>query len=111
VFVAQDDSGRVLGWASLSTFRASSGYRFTCEVSVYVVREARRRGVARRLIEQLHVSARELGLQALVAVIDTENAASVRLFEWFGYVEVGRLNDIGRKFGQWRSEVFLLKYV
>lgn len=37
--------------------------------------------------------------------------ASIRLFESFGYVEVGRLDDIGRKFDQWRSEVFLLKRV
>jgi len=111
VFVACDDDGRRLGWASLSTFRAASGYRFTCEVSVYVAREMHRRGIARRLIEQLHESARALGLRALIAVIDTENAASIRLFESFGYEEAGRLKEIGRKFEQWRSEVFLLKHV
>jgi phosphinothricin acetyltransferase len=111
VLVACDDAGRVVGWASLSTFRASSGYRFTCEVSVYVAREAHRRGIGRRLVERLHERASEMGLQALVAVIDCENTASIGLFESLGYVEVGRMRDIGRKFGAWRSEVFLLRYV
>src|SRR5512146_2433810 len=36
---------RVLGWASLSTFRPASGYRFTLEASVYVARDAQRGGL------------------------------------------------------------------
>lgn len=110
VFVAHDVDGTVIGWASLSTFRPSSGYRFTCEVSVYVAREMHRRGIARQLLERLHDSARALGLKALVAVIDTENSASIRLFESLGYAEAGRLSNVGRKFDRWRSEVFLLKH-
>ena len=100
---------RVVGWASLSTFRPASGYRFTCEVSVYVARDAQRQGVGRRLISALHDRARPLGLHALVAVIDAEHTASIGLFRSFGYSEAGRLEEIGRKFGEWRSEVFLLK--
>lgn len=109
VIVACDDADTVVGWASLSTFRPANGYRFTCEVSVYVAREAHRRGIASRLVGRLHDCARDMGLKALVAVIDSENAASIRLFASRGYVEVGRMNDIGRKFDRWRSEVFLLK--
>lgn len=108
--VATDpQDGRVVGWASLSTFRPPSGYRFTCEVSVYVARDAQRQGVGRRLISTLHARAKPLGLHSLVAVIDAENTASMGLFRSFGYSEAGRLDEIGRKFGEWRSEVFLLK--
>lgn len=108
--VATDpQDGRVVGWASLSTFRPASGYRFTCEVSVYVARDAQRQGVGRRLIAALHDRAKPLGLHSLVAVIDAEHTASIGLFRSFGYSEAGRLEEIGRKFGEWRSEVFLLK--
>lgn len=110
--VATDpQNGRVVGWASLSTFRPASGYRFTCEVSVYVSRDAQRQGVGRRLISALHDRAKPLGLHALVAVIDADHAASIGLFRSFGYSEAGRLDEIGRKFGEWRSEVFLLKHL
>lgn len=100
---------RVIGWASLSTFRPASGYRFALEASVYVAREAQRRGVGRKLIAELHDRARPAEVHAIIAVIDADNDASIGLFRSFGYAEAGRLDEIGRKFGIWRSEVFLLK--
>jgi L-amino acid N-acyltransferase YncA len=106
--VAESD-GTVVAWASLSTFRSASGYRFTAEVSVYVDPRWQRQGHAARLVHELEDRARGLELHALLAVIDAENAASVRLFMNRGYSEVGRFPEVGRKFGQWRSEVFLLK--
>jgi L-amino acid N-acyltransferase len=106
---ATDD--RVVGWGSLSTFRPATGYRFTLEASVYVARDAQRRGIGRRLIAELHERACAAGLQAIVAVIDAENAGSIALFRSLGYAEVGRLEAIGRKFGMWRDEVFLLKRI
>ena len=102
---------RVLGWASLSTFRPSSGYRFCTEASVYVARDAQRRGIGRRLVVALHERAKPAGFHAVLAVIDAENAASIHLFRSLGYLEAGRLDGIGRKFGAWRDEVFLLKHI
>ncbi len=111
VIVATDETvdGRVVGWASLSSFRAGSGYRFTCEVSVYVARDMHRRGVGRRLIAEVHQRAKSLDIRAVVAVIDVDHTSSIELFRSFGYSEAGRLTDVGRKFGEWRSEVFMLK--
>jgi len=99
----------VVGWASLSRFRAASGYRFTAEVSVYVAATHRSHGVARRLVASLEQSARPRAIRSLIAVVDCANEPSIRLFRRFGYAEAGRLKDIGRKFGEWRSEVFLVK--
>jgi len=111
VIVATDVAGRVVGWASLSSFRSGSGYRFTCEVSVYVGRDMHRRGVGRRLIAELHERARSLGIRAVVAAIDVDHTSSIELFRSFGYSEAGRLNDVGWKFGEWRSEVFMLNHL
>jgi L-amino acid N-acyltransferase len=113
VVVATDGTvgGRVVGWASLSSFRAGSGYRFTCEVSIYVARDMHRRGIGRRLITELHERARALGIRAVVAAIDVDHTSSIELFRSFGYREAGRLNNVGWKFGEWRSEVFLLKHL
>lgn len=108
VIVAERE-GKVVGWASLSAFRASSGYRFAAEVSVYVAGEARGRGIGRAMVETLENAARQHGIRALVAVVDCANESSVRLFRRLGFAEAGRLDDIGLKFGEWRSEFFLLK--
>jgi len=111
IVATSSTDGRVIGWASLSTFRPSSGYRFTLEASVYVARDAQRRGIGRGLIAALHDRAEPAGVHAVVAVIDAENTPSIDLFHSFGYADVGRLDGIGRKFGMWRDEVFLLKHL
>jgi len=111
VFVAHvpDDSARVVGWSSLSTFRGRDGYLFTAEVSVYVHPSAQRRGVAAQLVHAAEIAGRARGLHALVAVIDVAHTASISLFSRAGYQERGRLQEIGWKFGQRRDEVFMVK--
>ena len=113
VFVATDSGGAtdVLGWASLSPYRAASGYRFTLEASVYVARHAHRRGIGRRLLAALDDAAGTRGVHAIVASIDSENMPSVALFERFGYFEAARLTEVGRKFEQWRTQLLFLKRV
>ena len=103
------ESDSVIGWASLSVYRPASGYRFTREASVHVAERARRRGVARALIEALIGLARERGVHAIVASIDSENAPSVALFTRAGFREVARLPEVGLKFGAWRTQLLLLR--
>jgi L-amino acid N-acyltransferase len=113
VLVAVDagQPGEVIGWGSLSPYRASSGYRFTAEVSVYVAPAAHRCGVGTRLVTELIDRAQAIGMHALVASIDAGNAPSVALFERLGFVECARLPEVGRKFGEWRTQVLLHRRV
>ena len=111
VVVATDpgDAAEFLGWASLSPYRAASGYRFTLEASVYVAQTSHRRGIGRQLLATLDDAARARGVHAVVASIDSENAPSIALINQFGDVEAARLTDVGRKFDQWRTQLLLLK--
>jgi phosphinothricin acetyltransferase len=109
VIVAHGDDGQRLGWASLSPYRPSSGYRFTVEASVYVDSRFQRRGVAGALLSSLEDRARASEKHVIVASIDSENAASIALFERCGYGEVARLPEVGRKFGRWRTQILLSK--
>jgi len=104
VATSANEPDQILGYASLSSYRPSSGYRFTGEVSVYVAPFAQRRGIGRRLLSSLGDDGRARGLHALVASIDSENTPSIVLFERCGYAEVARLPEVGRKFGQWRTQ-------
>lgn len=104
-----DDDSRVLGWASLSMYRPSSGYQLTTEVSVYVAPSAQRRGIGRQLLSRLCSDARDGGKHAIVASIDSENAPSIGLFASEGFREVGRLDDVGRKFSAWRTQLLFLR--
>ena len=110
VIVAEQlETPRVIGWAALSPYRASSGYRFSAEASVYVAPAAHRRGIGARLLAELLERATERGLHAVIASIDAENLGSVALFEQFGFVERARLPEVGRKFGEWRTQLLLAR--
>ena len=99
--VAEDEAGRVLGYASLSPYNPKSGYATTAEVSVYVHRDWRGHGVGRELLLALEDQARERGFRALIALVTSGNAASQRLHEHHGFTVVGTLRHVARKFDTW----------
>jgi phosphinothricin acetyltransferase len=107
VFVAEDADGRVAGWSSLSQFRTRIGYRFTAEDSVYIAAGQRGRGIGTALMPPLIASARSMGLRAVIAAVDADNAASLRLHEKFGFERVACLKQVGFKFGRWLDVVYL----
>ena len=100
VLAAVDDSG-LIGFASFGDFRAFDGYRFTVEHSVYVRSDARRMGAARALMQGLVAEARALGKHALVGAVESGNTASLALHSALGFAEVGRMPQVGAKFGRW----------
>jgi L-amino acid N-acyltransferase len=107
VLVAVDAAGGVLGYASFGDFRARDGYRHTVEHSVYVDTAQRRRGIGRALLEALIVRARQLGLHAMIGGIEAGNEVSLQLHRQLGFVETGRLPQVGTKFGRWLDLVFM----
>jgi L-amino acid N-acyltransferase len=100
VFVAVDD-GDVIGFASYAQWRSRCGYRHTVEDSVYLAASHRGRGIGRTLLVRLIEHARSAGHHVMLADIESGNTASVRLHESLGFVEAGRLRQIGRKFDRW----------
>lgn len=106
VLVAEE-AGAVLGWAALNPHREKPGYLRTVENSVYIAEKARGRGVGRMLLAALVQEARRLHLHVILAGVDAENEASLRLHQRFGFVEAGRFRQVGWKFGRWLDVVYL----
>lgn len=107
IFVALDDAGTVAGWSALNPFHARMGYRFTAENSVYVAAESRGRGVGKLLLAPLIDGAKARGLHAIIAAIDAQNEASIRLHAGFGFEQVGHFKQTGFKFGRWLDVVYM----
>ena len=107
VFVAQNGEGGVVGWSSLSKFRPRVGYRFTGEDSIYVAADQRGRGIGKLLMPPLIEGARQLGLHAIMAGIDAEGQASLRLHAGFGFQPVAHLKQVGNKFGRWLDVIYM----
>ncbi|MNT67113.1 N-acyltransferase YncA [compost metagenome] len=43
----------------------------------------------------------------MVAGIESENVASIRLHEQLGFTETGRMREVGTKFGRWLDLTFM----
>jgi len=100
VIVAVDDSGLV-GYASYAQWRPHSGYKHTVEHSVYVRGDQRGRGIGKTLMAELIERARAAGVHVMIGGIESGNVASIVLHERLGFAEVGRMPQVGAKFGRW----------
>lgn len=107
VTVAVDAAGTVLGWASLSAYHPRSAYRFTVENSVYLRHDVRGRGLGRALLADIVARARALGHHSIIALIDADQPTSVVLHAKAGFVEAGRMKQVGYKFGKWLDVVYM----
>ena len=111
MFVAVDKAGTVVGWSALNRYHDRMGYRFTTENSVYVAEAARGQGVGGLLLAPLIEGAKQMGLHAIIAVIDAQNEASVRLHAKFGFEKVGLFRQVGYKFDRWLDVVYMERIV
>ena len=107
VFVAVNEQDRVVGWSALNRFHDRIGYRFTAENSVYVAADQRGKGIGTLLMPPLVEAARARGLRAILALIDAENEASIRLHSRFGFERVALLKQVGFKFNRWLDVVYM----
>ena len=110
--VAEDDDGRVLGWAAASLVSTRAAYRGVIEHSVYLHRDARGRGMGRMLLAAFVEAADEAGYWTIQSSIFPENRASLALHEAAGFRVVGRRERIARSTlgehaGLWRDTVLV----
>lgn len=96
-----EDGGVVQGFAYGAPFRDRTAYRHSVETSVYLDKDAVRRGlglaVYRAVIERLQGT----DVHAAVALVALPNAGSMALHERLGFTHAGTLHEVGRKFDRW----------
>ncbi len=108
VFVAVENS-QLLGFASYSQFRPKVGYKFSMEHSVYLHPSEKGRGVGKLLMLALIDNAKEQNIHTLIGGIDATNLNSIEFHKKLGFELVGRMNEVGFKFGKWLDLVWMQK--
>ena len=102
----ESDEGELMGFASYGTFRAWPAYKYSVEHSVYVDGRFRRRGVGRRLLEEIISAAQGQDYHTLIGAIDATNSVSIALHEAMGFKHCGTIREAGFKFGRWLDLAF-----
>lgn len=105
--LAAREADDLVGWAALSPVSSRCVYAGVAEISIYVDRAWRGRGVGRLLLSRLVTASEEAGMWTLQAGVFPENEASLRLHARCGFRVVGVQERLGRLAGQWRDVVLL----
>ena len=95
-----EENGKILGYAYGSAPFHRDAYRWCAEDSVYLLPEAKGRGIGRSLCLALEKVLAFQGYQRIYALITAENQASVAFHQKLGYTLRAELPDAGYKFGR-----------
>lgn len=101
-----EKNGRIAGFATFGSFRAWPAYKYTIEHSVYVSKDFRNEGIAKKLMKAIIDTAVEREYMTIVAGIDATNEPSIKLHESLGFEYSGTIKKAGYKFGKWLDLVF-----
>lgn len=99
------DKRRILGWAALSPVSSRCVYGGVAEVSVYVGRNARGRGVGMALMHLLISESEAAGFWTLQSGIFPENKGSIVLHEKVGFRKIGVRERVGKLDDEWKDNV------
>jgi phosphinothricin acetyltransferase len=108
VIVAEHDTATV-GWGSLNEFNRRPAYRFVADLSVYVERGHRGKGVGSALLGRLIDLAREHGFHKMVLSAFPGNAAGMALYSRMGFRTVGIYREQGLLDGRWVDTIIMEK--
>ena len=110
-FIVVEIEGDVVGYGYLSTWRDKCAYETTMENTLYLREDSRGLGIGRPLLDELVRLGAEAGVREIIAVISasTDAVPSIRLHEKAGFVRVGEMPNVGRKFDEWLGVVMMQK--
>lgn len=109
---------KIEGYGYASPFINRSACDWSCEMSIYIDKNARRSGLGRRLYEEMEKALYNMRIHNLYACITypknnekyiTKNSAEFH--EHMGYKKVGEFHNCGYKFGQWYNMIWMEKII
>jgi L-amino acid N-acyltransferase YncA len=109
--VVVECGGEILAFAATFPYRPRQCYAGIAEVSLYVARSARGRGIGGMAMTALIDAAEKAGFWKLLSRVFVENHASRNLIRKFGFREVGVYEKHGQLDGVWRDVVIVERLI
>lgn len=108
-FLVAEHKGAFAGFALLGPFRGGPGYAQTVEHSVYLMPNAKGKGLGRSLMDVLTKTATEQGHHVMVGAISRTNLAAVHFHQRLGFEPVALMPQVGQKNGVWHDLILMQK--
>ncbi|WP_062053799.1 GNAT family N-acetyltransferase [Aquimarina longa] len=98
---------KILGWAALSPISKRKVYKGVGEVSIYVSKKYRGRGVGKLLLSQLIKESEQTGIWTLQASVFSNNNTSIILHKSLGFREIGYREKVAKLHNKWYDNTIL----
>ncbi|HAT67739.1 MAG TPA: N-acetyltransferase [Flavobacteriaceae bacterium] len=105
-FIAKKND-QILGWCTLSAISKREVYKGVAETTIYIAKDARGKGIGKKLLQHLVFESEKAGFWTLQARIFPQNIASIELHKNAGFRIVGIKEKIGQRLGVWHDNVEL----
>lgn len=116
--VAENQDGKLLGYAYASKLKERAAYDWAAELSIYIAKEHHRCGIGEALlhsIESCLIRQNITNLNACISYSETEdelhNNDSLRFHKRLGFEKVAHFHKCGYKFGQWWDIIWMEKFI
>ncbi|AOT68975.1 GNAT family N-acetyltransferase [Geosporobacter ferrireducens] len=110
-YAIKNSQNGVVGFCLLEPYGSYSTFSEVAEIMYFIHPDYTGKGVGTLALEKLEVEAKKRGIKKLLADISSENICSIKFHEKNGFVEYGRLKNIGKKFNKYFSVVYMGKEI
>ena len=117
-YLVLENEGEIQGYAYARPFVGRQAYEHSCELTIYLDHNAKRRGYGRMLYEALEGCLKQMGILNLYTCIGdpvVEDEYLTRNSEQFhghlGFAKVGEFHKCGHKFGRWYNMIWMEKII
>lgn len=117
-YIVEENDGKIIGYAYASAFKNREAYDHSVEISIYVHKDFKRKGIGKKLLQELEarlIKQNILNSYACIAkpVQEDEylNFDSINFHKKMGYKNAGEFNLCAKKFGRWYSMVWMEKFL
>ena len=117
-YLVLEENGIIQGYAYAGVFKSRAAYSRSCEVSIYVDHDAKRRGYGRKLYEALEEKIKKQGIINMYAciahpVVEDEYLSrdSENFHRQLGFSTVGEFHQCAYKFGRWYNMIRMEKFI
>ncbi|MFT4758026.1 MAG: L-amino acid N-acyltransferase YncA [Vicingaceae bacterium] len=102
---------QLVGFAYGAKHRVRQAYQWCTELSVYVIPEFQKEGLAKHLYNGLFLLLKEQGFFNAYAGITLPNDKSLQFHKRLGFIEIAKYQNIGWKLGAWHDVIWCHKRI
>jgi phosphinothricin acetyltransferase len=109
ILVAEDESGKVVGFALLKSFMDMDTFSHTADIGYFIDPNHVGKGLGKRFITELEATAKSFGIKILTANVSSANPESIAFHEHCGFVKCGELPNVGKKKDEYFNMIWYYK--